>query len=331
MTTKYLTVNYRRASTSHAKNLETFLRDCLDKEVENGKRFSQAPASRTMIQGTDSKEILLNEFADVNDGVAGILCEISPNSLQPILTKESEKTQLSNLTNAEIFKISEQRAGKNNDFVQGLCYFYVRKNHLLFATVKGFRKSDISAFLFWLANKFGTEKLELSAKLDKAENGTKLGRISKFKIKGSSSGGDGVTLGVEREVKKRAGARTVAWSKAEDVVKTILPDQTFHTLINSMSKGNHLVADVEWSVSGPRGRKVTEALASVVTELADMEDGIVGIAGKDGIMSNGGVILETKRAFDIAEDRTFVIDFNHATDVMVEQIERWVKDKQIIV
>jgi hypothetical protein len=328
MADRYLPVNYRRASLSDGAPLEAALRVSIDAVLESGQRFSDAPAERTMVLEKGGHELLLNEFADVVDGVAGIICEVVPGSMQPVLKRIAQAKKLTTLTTANIFEIAETAAGDDTDFVQGLCYFYVRNNHLLFTTVKGFRKADAGGFFVWLLGKFKAGKVTFDAALDRAEIGNDLGRVSKFRIKGSSSKGAGVALGVDREVKRRAGAKTVAWSKAEEVVRTVLPESSFETLISSLGNKNHLVADVQWSVAGPRSKKVREAIQDVVTELADMDDGIVGIEAKGGSIKEGGVILEIKRLFDVAPEKTILIDFDHATDVLVDQYSAWVKDKK---
>lgn len=329
MADRYLPINYRKANMPNGTDLEVALRGCINAVVESGQRLSEAPAERTMIFEKGGHELLLNEFADVVDGVAGIICEVLPGSLQPVIKRISQAKKLTSLTTANIFEIAEAKAGEDTDFVQGLCYFYVHGNHVLFTTVKGFRKSDVNVFLAWLLAKFKTPGLTLDATLDRAEIGSDLGRVSNFRIKGSSGKGSGVALAIGHEVKRRAGAGTVAWSKAEDVVRTVLPEASFEKLISSLGKNNHLVADVQWSVSGPRGKKVKAAMQEVVTELADMDDGIVGIAAKDGEIKDGGVILEIKRLFNVALEQTILIDFDHATDILVDQYASWVKDKKI--
>ena len=60
-----------------------------------------------------------------------------------------------------------------------------------------------------------------------------------------------------------------------------------------------------------------------------MDDGIVGIEAKGGVIKEGGVILEIKRLFNVAPERTVLIDFDHATDVLVDQYSSWVKDKKL--
>jgi hypothetical protein len=329
MADRYLPVNYRRGVMAGSSTLEAALRTSIDAVLDSGQRFSDAPAERTMVLAKGGHELLLNEFADVVDGVAGIICEVIPGSMQPVLKRIAQAKQLTTLTTANIFEIAETAAGEDTDFVQGLCYFYVRNNHVLFTTVKGFRKADVGSFFEWLLGRFGAGSLALEATLDKAEVGSDLGRVSKFRIKGSSSKGAGVALNVDGEVRRRAGAKTVAWSKAEDVVRTVLPEDAFDKLISSLSNKNHLVADVQWSVAGPRGKKVREAIQEVVTELADMDDGIVGIEAKGGVIKEGSVILETKRLFSVALEKTILIDFDHATDVLVDQYAAWVKDKKI--
>jgi hypothetical protein len=274
------------------------------------------------------EELLLNEFADVVDGVAGIVCEVIPGLMQPVLTREAIKKQLTKTTTSTIFKLAEQSAGKKEDFIQGLCYFYVRHNHLIFITIKGFRKVDIEPFFQWLLSTLKIGDVSLSAITDKAEIGGDIGRVSKFRIKGSSTQGKGVALAVPKEVRRRAGAASVAWSKAEQVVQAILPMGAFERLMGSLGDKNKLVADVQWSVAGPRDEKVKAALQEVVTELANIDDGIVGIAGKDGEIKDGGIILGTKRPFEIADANNILIDFDHATDVLVTTFTRWIEDKK---
>jgi len=327
---RYLTVNYRRAGLQGDQSLENRLRECIDAELAPGVRFSQAPADRVMVHQQDGRELLLNEFADVTEGVAGIVCEVVPGFLQPVLKRQAEQKQLTRNTVSTIFKIAEQAAAEQEDFIQGLCYFYVRGNHLLFVTVKGFRKAETQPFFSWLLGKFDKGAVTLAATLDRAEMGTDIGRVSKFRLRGSSGAGQGVALGVDREVRRRVGAQTVAWSKAEEVVQAILPQRSFERLIASLGEKNRLVADVQWSVAGPRNEEVKDALQDIVTELANMDDGIIGIAGKSGEIKEGGVILEEKRPFEVALENTIIIDFDHATDVLVTTFTRWIQDQKLV-
>jgi len=282
-----------------------------------------------MVHEQGGRELLLNEFADVVDGVAGIICEVVPGFLQPVLRRQAAQKQLTQNTISTIFEIAEQAAAEQEDFIQGLCYFYVRNNHLVFVTVKGFRKSEAQPFFSWLLTKFNKGETTLKASLDRAEMGNDIGRVSKFRLRGSS-GGKGVALGVDREVRKRLGAQTVAWSKAEEVVQAILPQRSFERLISSLGEKNRLVADVQWSVAGPRNQEVKDALQDVVTELANLDDGIIGIAGKSGEIKEGGVILEENRPFTVALDSTIIIDFDHATDVLVTTFTRWIEDQKLV-
>ncbi|ABC64411.1 hypothetical protein ELI_11595 [Erythrobacter litoralis HTCC2594] len=331
MATKYLPINYRHSAVSGEGSFEAALRECLNKAVNGNQKLSEAPTERVMILGQEGRELLLNEFADVTDGMAGIICEVVPGLLQPVLRRNEQQKQLTTNTLATLFELMEQEAGEKQDFIQGLCYFFVRHDHLLFVNVKGFRKRDVELFFEWLLQKLVGRSIALSAVLDRAETGDDIGRVSKFRIRGSSSNSKGVALNVGKEVKTRIGARTVAWSKAEAVVQAVVPAESFEKLMDSMGDKNRLVADVQWSVAGPRDKKVKEALQDVVTELADMDDGIVGIAGKDGEIKDGGVILGAKRPFDVAEEKNILIDFDHATDTLVSEYVRWVEDKKIVV
>jgi hypothetical protein len=329
MAVRYFALNYRASLTDCGKTLEQCLREIMSAEMKSGRRFSDAPAERVMVHHQDGRELLLNEFADVTDGIAGIICEVVPGLMQPVLRREAVKKQLTTATVSTIFKLAEQSAGSKDDFIQGICYFYVRHDHLIFVTVKGFRKRDVEPFFRWLLGNLDMGSISLSAVLDKAEV-QDIGRISKFRIKGSNSDAKGVALNIGGEVKKRAGAASVAWSKAESVVQTVLPQHAFERLMGSLGEKNRLVADVQWSVAGPRDQKIKSALQEIVTELADIDDGLIGIAGKDGEFKNGGVILGTKRPFDIADEKNVLMDFDHATDVMVSTFIRWIEDKKLI-
>ena len=330
MALRYLTVNYRFASPEMGETLETLLRQCIDAEHAPGVRFSASPAARIMVQERGGRELLLNEFADVIDGVAGIMCEVVPGLLQPVLKRQAEQKQLTVNTVSTVFGMADAAAGDESDFIQGLCYFYVRNNHLLFITVKGFRKADVHPFFGWLLTKLKKGKVEMAATVDRAQVGDDIGRVSKFRVRGSSGLGKGVALGVDREVRRRLGAQTVAWSKAEEVVQALLPQHAFERLIRSLGDKNRLVADVQWSVAGPRNKEVKEAIQEVVTELANLDDGIIGISGKDGEIKDGGVILEVSRPFEVAMDNTMIIDFDHATDVLASTFSRWIEDQKIV-
>lgn len=329
MATRQLVVNYRSALPTEEQTLEQVLRSCLETEITPGQRLSAAPAERAMIRVEGGRELILNEFADVIDGIAGIICEVHPGMLQPMLRRSAQQKQLTQQTLATVFEIADRAAGDSEDFVQGICYFYVRHNHVLFTTVKGFRKSELEPFFNWLLSKLNRGQVQLSAAVDRAEIGDDIGRVSKFRIRGRSGDGAGVAMGIDREVQRRLGARTVAWSKAEEVVQAILPQEAYNRLIESLGEKNRLVADVQWSVAGPRDKKVKEAIQTIVTELADLEDGIVNISGKDGEISGQSAILESTRPFEVAIENTIIIDFDHATDRLVTTLQRWVEDQKL--
>jgi hypothetical protein len=103
MALRYLTVNYRLAAPELEETLETLLRQCIDAEHTPGVRFSAAPAERIMVQERGGRELLLNEFADVIDGVAGIVCEVVPGLLQPVLKRQAEEKQLTVNTVSTVF------------------------------------------------------------------------------------------------------------------------------------------------------------------------------------------------------------------------------------
>lgn len=330
MAVRQLTVNYRKAVHESEQTLEELLRQCLEAEVAPGVRFSESPADRVMVHHQGGREFLLNEFADVVDGVAGIICEVTPGLLQPILKRTEQTKRLTSKTISTLFEIADQSAGENEDFVQGLCYFYARHDHFLFLTVKGFRKADVQPYLNWLLNKLVRSRTNLVADVDRTMIGNDIGRVSKFRIRGRSGAGAGVALGVDKEVRTRLGAQTVAWSKAEEVVQAILPQKSFEKLIGSLGDKNRLVADVQWSVAGPRDEKVKAAIQDIVTELADLDDGLVGITGREGTINQGSVILEMTRPFEVALDTTILIDFDHATDRLVTTLQRWVEDQKIV-
>ena len=328
---RYILVNYRTVQVSDGSSFESTLRLCIDAEHTPGKKFSQAPVDRIMRLETDGRELILNEFADVVDGVAGIVCQVVPGALQPALTRVSSSKQLTKTTISEVFEIAEQKAGDKKDFIQGILYFYVRHNHLIFVTVKGFPRSSVAPFFEWLLQKMQGKSVTVHARLDPAIVGSNLGRVSNFRLRGRSGNGPGVALNVEGEVKRRKGAKTVAWSKAEEVVRALLPHDVFDRLVASLNDRNHLVADVQWSVAGPRSKEVKDAITDVVTELANIDDGVLTVSGNKGSLEEGKVVLEQTRAFEISTDNGVVIDFDHATDVLVRTMHAWVENKQLII
>jgi hypothetical protein len=79
----------------------------------------------------EDRQILLNRVADLQSAVFGEMCLVQAKDLQALIEMKAQKAQLSSLTTAEIYALSERSAPNGSQFLRGA------------ALLAGYRRSPV--------------------------------------------------------------------------------------------------------------------------------------------------------------------------------------------
>lgn len=329
---RYFDVHYRQAKHSGTSfaSLQQAVIAALGAQNSAGESLWLRPDDRIMqIAGTNDEKLLFNTPADAAVGVAGELCLFRKGAVQPALEFTEKTVSTSSLSTAKIYKILEEKAPDNREFITGVCYWLVLDDHVLFVTLRGFPKDFLRAFFEWLLAGVGM-KPALDAALDPAEVGD-IGRVSKFVVRGASGQPrfSATPAATDGEMKVRKGRGAVPWDKTEDAIALTIGEPGLDQLKGSLGKRNRLFAETEWGVLGPRTKKLKETLTQLATELADSHDGDVSIQGKDGEIKNGNAFLKAKMPFEVEGEGHYLLDFGDVVNQLSEVYERFAKDNKL--
>lgn len=329
---RYFEVHYRRAKYSKPSTdtLQVAVQKALGSTDSNGASLWLRPADRIMqVAGPDDEKLLFNTPADAKQGIAGELCLYRKGAVQPALEFKPETVATSNLSTATIYKILEEKAPSNKEFITGVCYWLVIDDHVLFVSLRGFPKDFLQAFFSWLLKE--SDLVRLSAELDPSEIGKDVGRVSKFIVRGASGTPRYAASPMSEDGEKavRKGKSAVPWDKAEKAIALTIGEDGLGRLKGSLGKNNRLFAETEWGVIGPRSKKLKSTLTELATELADSHDGDVSVMGKDGEIKNGSAVLKSKMPFEIEGEGHYLLDFGDVVAQLAEVYERFSADDKL--
>lgn len=327
---RYFEVHYRHAKFDPAggKSLQTCIHDALEKKDTSGKPLWKRPSDRIMaVAGPNDEKLLFNTPADATTGIAGELCLYRQGAVQPALEFTAEEVETSDLTTATIYKILEEKAPQNREFITGVCYWLVIQDHVFFVTLRGFPKDFLQEFIRWLTG----SSFKLNAELDPSEIGADIGRVSKFVVRGATGSPKYAVspASVDGQAKVRKGKGAVPWDKAEKAIALTIGEDGLDRLKGSLGKRNQLFAETEWGVIGPRSKKLKETLTELATELADSHEGDVSVMGKDGEIRNGSAYLKAKMPFEVEGEGHYLLDFGDAVTQLSEVHDRFAQDDKL--
>jgi hypothetical protein len=328
---RYFEVHYRRAKydIEPAKTLQQAIMGALAKN-SGGQSLWLRPDDRIMpTAGPDKEKLLFNTPADVDQGVAGELCLFREGAVQPVLEFQVATVQTSDLSTAQIYKILEEKAPGNKEFIRGVCYWLVIDDHVFFVTLRGFPKDLLQSFLQWLLS---SQSFRLGAELDPSEVGN-IGRISKFVVRGANGAPKYAVspASADGQAKVRKGKAAVPWDKAEAAIALTIGDNGLGRLKGSLGARNRLFAETEWGVIGPRSKKLKETLSELATEIADVHEGEgdVSVMARDGEIRDGNAYLKAKMPFDVEGDGHYLLDFADVIAQLSEVYSRFSTDDKL--
>ena len=288
----------------------------------------------------EDRQILLNRVADLQSAVFGEMCLVQAKDLQALIEMKAQKVQLSTLTTAEIYALSERSAPNGSQFLRGLLYWLAIGDHLFFVKLNAITSTNMQDYFNWLL-KGGASGLpsglevNFQAEFDPSVVKGDVGDIRNLRIKGNAV--PRVRIATEDddrapsvvETTRRVADKLVQSTMALPVVEALLGKSKTESLVKSLGPEEYLAVEAAVKVRGKRTEASRNKIREIATEVADMTDAEVRIDGKDGTVRDGDAILRVRMPFSIPQDGSNLLEFDNVADQLQEVYRRFVKDGKI--
>lgn len=339
----YHMVHYREfvvsGATANQASLEQLLRLGLSANGAAGLSKWESIGDRLMpmLDGSGT-ELVLNRVADLKSAVFGEMCLVHQDAMQALLDLKAQKAQLSAITLAEIYDLTEKSAPKGQVYVKGISYFLSIGNHLFFIRGQSITATHIENYIFWLLSGLGSGHMggqaDFHSKFDRSAYAGDIGDIQALRISGPSFPQMSIAPTGKKQERERGTTRKIAekfvqFGQAFEIAKTLLGPTKAEELAASLGPKERLVVDASLKVRGSRTLESRQKLSEIAKGLDSMTDGIVGVEGRDGRVSDGDVILRTKMPFQTISPKSSLLDFYSASDQLQAVYQRFVEDKKI--
>lgn len=288
----------------------------------------------------DDRQLLLNRVADLKSSVFGELCLVQDKDLQALIELRAHKEQLSDLTMAEIYALSERLAPQGSQFLRGILYWMAIGDHFFFVKLNAITPTNMQDYFDWLltANVSGKPAgtaVAFQAEFDPSVVKGDVGDIRNLRLSGKAAPqiniappqADGATSVVP--TMKRIAEKFVQSEMAVPVVEALFGKAKTDSLIKSLGPQEYLAVDAEVKVRGRRTAQSRAKIREIATEVADLTDAEVRIDGKDGTVRDGDAILRVKMPFAIPQDGSNLLEFDNVADQLQEVYRRFVADGKI--
>lgn len=343
--TTYHMVQYRRfqrgAGVAAQPSFETMCRTVLDDHGASPQPLWKRAGDRVFSYPVpDARQILLNRVADLKSAVYGEMCLVQGKDLQAIIEMTPSNVQLSDLTTAEIYALSERTAPKGSQFLRGLLYWLAIGDHLFFVKLHSITPTNMQDYFDWFLRRASSglphgSSVSFQAEFDPSVVNGDVGDVKSLHIKGTAAPQLRVaTTTDEAAPKLTERARRIADSimesaKAVPVFEAVLGKAKTESLVSSLGPEEYLSADTALKIRGRRTEASRAKVREIATEVAEMTDAQVQIEGKDGILRDGDAILRVKLPFSIPQDGSSLLEFDNVADQLQEVYRRFVADRKI--
>lgn len=288
----------------------------------------------------EDKQILLNRVADLQSAVFGELCLVQTKDLQALIEMRTQKVQLSNLTTAEIYALSERSAPNGSQFLRGMLYWLAIGDHLFFVKLNAITSNNMQDYFNWLLKSESSNlpsgiDINFQAEFDPSVVNGDIGDVRNLQIKGNAAPQLKIATRDEEqkssvgETTKHVADKFVQATMAIPVIEALFGKSKTESLVNSLGPEEYLAVDAAVKVRGKRTDASRAKIREIATELADMTDAEVRIDGKDGTVRDGDAILRVRMPFLTPQDGSSLLEFDNVADQLQEVYRRFVKDGKI--
>jgi hypothetical protein len=261
----------------------------------------------------EDRQILLNRVADLQSAVFGEMCLVQAKDLQALIEMKAQRVQLSSLTMAEIYALSERSAPSGSQFLRGLLYWLAISDHLFFVKLNSITSTNMQDYFSWLLNGGASglsnrTEINFQAEFDPSVVKGDVGDIRNLRIKGNAAPQVQVVVrdhdqkSTIVETARRVADKVVQSAMALPVVEALLGKSETESLVKSLGPEEYLAVDAAVKVRGKRTETSRAKMREIATGVADMTDAEVRIDGKDGTVRDGDAILRVRMPFSIPQD-----------------------------
>ncbi len=151
----YQMVHYRKLQQIDAKviapSLERMCRNALSATDQSSLPLWERARDHVFTYpAPEDRQILLTRVADLKSAVFGEMCLVQAKDLQALIELKARKEQLSDLTIAEIYALSERSAPQGSQFLRGLLYWLAIGDHLFFVKINVITPIHMQDYFTWL-------------------------------------------------------------------------------------------------------------------------------------------------------------------------------------
>jgi hypothetical protein len=341
----YQIVHYRRLqridTIGTSPTLEQMCRNALSAHNANSVSLWERAEDRvfTYPQPEDRK-ILLNRVADLQSAVFGEMCLMQAKDLQALIELKAKKVQLSKITTAEIYALSEKSAPHGSQFLRGLLYWLAIDDHLFFVKLNSISSANMQDYFDWLLTLSSSGRpsgmeINFQAEFDPSVVKGDVGEIRNLRIKGNAM--PQVKVDVLGEIEKQSIVKTsrqvaekvLHSTVALPIIEALLGKSKTESLVKCLGPEEYLAVDAAVKIRGKRTAESRAKIREIATEVADMTDAEVRIDGKDGTLRDGDAILRVRMPFSVPQDGSSLLEFDNVSDQLQEVYRRFVKDGKI--
>lgn len=294
----------------------------------------------TLPDDKDKRSLLINRASDLTSAVFGELCLMQENDLQSILKLKANVLKISNITTVSVYDIEDREAPQGSQFIRGMAYWMVVKNHVFFVKTHSMSAELLSAYIEWLLktqSKVVNQNfaLLLQAEVDKSAVSGDLGDIRSLRVKTSSGSNVKMTIDEQEPVQtekgytKTVGERSIAQNGAFNLFKSLFGEKEAESLADSLGPKEQLVAETSFRIKGSRTSESKQKMKEIVNIAADSDLAEVKVEGKDFKMSQGDAILRTNMPFELPYPNSNLLDFDNVADQLQKVFTRFVEDRKI--
>lgn len=350
MTTK--TVHYRKFEAVNGawpnQTLHGLLTNALQTVGATGQRRIDDFQARTFLHPNDDDlHWLIHNIIQTDESLFGTLCLFSPEFWAAVLKRTKTENDNETLTDAlRQIEIAERPPEDGEDFLRGIAYWLVVKNHFFVVQHVALQTKAFEAYfaqLFNAANLSPTnERFGLTSVFDKAVVGGDLGDVSAVEIGGivprasvaaataAQAGPRGpVVVRVAEEQRGLGSEKVSTFERAKDVLVAVLGSPNAEKILSAVPPEAELEVDVRFGYRTRKRLVSRAALGELAQAARNLPDGEVRAIGRDGKQVGNDLRLSASMPFKPVRERSSLLELDSTREALLRTYQRFVEDGKI--
>ena len=346
MASKRVKIHYRRLRRDNEQfpdgtSLQDAIVAAMDAQLADGSRIKQRVRNRlALVPGQEGAQRLLNNYHAATDAAFGTICLFSPGELQALLKPSDENQAEISADTLEQWDIEERAAPTGNEYLHGICYWYVTGDHFYLIQHTSLQSKAMEEYFTWLlrdqSSIIGGDKyVELKLEFDRDQ----IGDLTD--VKSIEVGGLVPETGPQPEPTQRIieveAHETIAdkvkagWAKGRAILNDLLGEVEAQKIIDSMPEDAALDVTVNIGYRAKKRKLQREFMRNLETGLRNLPHGEIKVRDKYGEIKGDDARLSADMTVKKIADNSSLLDLESARDQMAEVHRRFVHDGKITV